>query len=110
MKLSAIALGLGLLVCTAQASAHPAERADRRGDRIEQRLDQRGDRIDTRLDRAAGRAEAHGRDLAAERFDTRGDRIDRRLDRRGQQIDRRVDRRGARRAYCCAASSSSLSR
>ena len=44
MKLSAIALGLGLLVCTAQASAHPAERADRRGDRIEQRLDQRGDR------------------------------------------------------------------
>src|SRR6187551_2737477 len=83
MKLSAIALGLGLLVCTLQVAADPAERAD-----------QRGDRIDTRLDHAAGRAEAYGRDLAAERLDTRGDRVDRRLDRRGETIDRNLDRRG----------------
>ena len=79
MKLSAIGLGLGLLVCTLQVAADPAERAYGQGDRIEQRLDQRGDRIDTRLDRAAGRAESHGRDLAAERLDARGDRVDRRV-------------------------------
>jgi hypothetical protein len=63
-----LGLTLGLFACSAQVWADPAERADRRGDRIEHRLDQRGDRVD------------------------------RRLDRRGSGIDRRMDRRGARRA------------
>ena len=94
MKLTAIALGVGLFACALGASADPAdegmdargratqgavaERADSRGDRVEQRLDQRGDRIDRQLDR-------------------RGERADRTLDRRGRQIDRRMDHRGARR-------------
>jgi len=51
MKHGAVWLSLGLLVCTTQVWAGPAERTDRRGDRIEHRLDERGDRIESRLDR-----------------------------------------------------------
>jgi hypothetical protein len=83
MNLSAIALGLGLLVSATPVYADTAEHADRRGDHF-----------DRYLDRAAGRAEANGRDLAAECLDERGDRMDRRLDRRGETIDRTLDRRG----------------
>ena len=109
MKRSAVWLSLAVLVSTStQVWAQSAERADQRGDRIEQRLDRRGDRaenrldrrgdhVDNRLDRASNRADARGHELAADA--PRCARRSRRPPPRSARRDDRPDARPPRSAH-----------